>query len=118
MDHMPSPEKVDLMTHAMRPVVSQVYQQDEYNPVKPVSLQCEKRKVLKQILIDTDGENLQEQSGELRGYTATQVGDSIRKLVQFLICKTLNQQLNPDQDEKNGDRKNYRIYVHNVFCLF
>jgi hypothetical protein len=50
MDHMPSPEKVDLVT-------------------------------LKQILIDTDGENFQEQSGELRGYAATQVGDSIRELV-------------------------------------
>ena len=42
---------------------------------------------------------------------ATQVGNGIGQAVELPVGKSLYHQLNPDQNEKNGNGKNYRINV-------
>ena len=35
MNHMSTPKEIDFMTHAMRPVIREVHQQEKQNPIPP-----------------------------------------------------------------------------------
>jgi len=62
-------------------------------------------------LVNANGQNPHEKSRQLGGDAATQISDSIGQPVELLMGKTLDDQFDPDEDEKNRDGKNNRIKV-------
>jgi hypothetical protein len=107
------------MTHAVRPVVREIHEQDQCDPVPPGAVvRREEGKFFEEKLVHPDAKYLQEQTGKLRRYAATDIGNRIRQTVKFLVSKPFNQQFYPDKDEKNGNGKNDRVYVQDVFLLF
>ena len=103
MNYMPSPEQIDFMTHSMGPIVGKVNQQKQTKPMKPGLLQGEEGKTLKQNLVNANAEEFEKKARKLGDRTTTKVGNGIRKPVEFFMRNPLNDQFNPDEDEKNRD---------------
>ena len=55
MNHMSTPEQIDFMTHAMRPVIGEVHQQEKDNPVPPGCIVNGKEgKIAKKYFVNAD----------------------------------------------------------------
>jgi hypothetical protein len=48
----------------------------------------------------------------LRGDAAAEIGYCIRQAIKIFMCKTLNQQFDPDKDKKDWDGKDDGIKIH------
>lgn len=65
MHHVPTPKQVDFMTHAMGPIVSQVGEQEQYQPIHPGFIPAKKSKVGKKHLVNPNGKDAHKKPGEL-----------------------------------------------------
>lgn len=77
MDHMTAPEKVDLMTHPMCPIITEIVQKEQNKKSPNVVGDLEKGEFFKKKSINTNGKNFEENPGNLRNHPTIDIGNRI-----------------------------------------
>jgi hypothetical protein len=112
MHHMAEPKQIDLMTHAVCPIVEKVHpDKSDDNPI-PCILQSENAKILVDEGVSCHGKNLGEDTRQLFYDSAAYICNRVIEAINLSIFKISIGYFHSDKDEENGDRKNYGVDVH------
>ena len=91
MNHMSTPKEIDFMTHAMRPVIREVHQQEKQNPIPPGGIVKGKEcKIAKKYFVNADAKYFQKQAWELRRDGAAHVGYCVWQTIKIFMGESLH----------------------------
>lgn len=112
MHDMTEPKQIDLVTHAVGPIVEKINPDKCNEDPIPMVFQSENAKILIDKCISCHGKYLGEDSGQLLYDSAAYICNCVIETINLSIFKVSIGYLHSDKDEENGNRKNYGINVH------